>query len=174
MNKTYDAIVIGGGIIGMSAAHYLCQHNINLAVVESKYLGYGSTGRCIGGIRQQFSTPTSIRLMQENLDIFADMEEEFGNHVEFHQGGYVFLAHSENMVEVFKKNIEIQQKEGVNVSLLTPEEIKKEVPHLNIDNLLAATFCPDDAQAFPFSVLMGYRKKILEKGGTFYLKKFGY
>ena len=169
MNKTYDVVVIGGGIIGMATANYLGKANRKIAVVERKHLGSGSTGRCIGGIRQQFSTPAAIRLMQENIRLFSEMEEEFNRSVEFHQGGYLFLAHTPDMVEVFKKNIEIQKKEKVNVSLLSPQEIKEVVPHLNIDAVLAGAYCPDDAQAFPFPVLEGYREKIAERGGEFFL-----
>jgi len=169
MSKTYDVVVIGGGIIGMAAAAYLSQSNIKLALVERKYLGSGSTGRCIGGIRQQFSTPASIRLMQENLSLFSQMKEEFGRSVEFHQGGYMFLAHHQHMVDVFKKNIAVQQKENVNVKLLSPAEVKDVVPCVNIDGLIAGAYCPDDAQAFPFPVLHGYRDKILARQGELYL-----
>ncbi|MCP4157920.1 MAG: FAD-binding oxidoreductase [bacterium] len=167
--KNYDAVVIGGGIIGMATAYNLCKKGIKTAVIERKYVGSGSTGRCIGGIRHQFSTPTSIRLMIESIKLFSQMKEEFGFEVEFHQGGYLLLAHSPELVEVFKSNIAIQQKQGVDVSLLTPEEAKKVVPDLDINGLLAAAFCPDDAQAFPFPVLKGYKKKIDETGGTFFL-----
>ncbi|MGE5339841.1 MAG: NAD(P)/FAD-dependent oxidoreductase [Candidatus Omnitrophota bacterium] len=166
MNKTYDVVIIGGGIIGMATAYYLSKSNIKLAVVERKYLGSGSTGRCIGGIRQQFSTPGSIRMMIESMKLFSQMEEELGRSVEFHQGGYLFLAYSPEMVEVFKKNIEIQKKENLNVSLLTPQECKKVVPALNTEDLIAGAYCPDDAQAFPFPVLDGYRQRTEEKGGV--------
>jgi sarcosine oxidase subunit beta len=142
---------------------------VKLALVERKYIGSGSTGRCIGGIRQQFSTAASIRLMQESLELFSQMEEELNRPVEFHQGGYLFLAHTAKMVDVFKKNIEIQEKENVNVSLLSPGEVKEVVPSLNIDGLLAGTYCPDDAQAFPFPILDGYKEKIEQIGGEFYL-----
>jgi sarcosine oxidase, subunit beta len=169
MNKSYDAVIIGGGIIGMATAYYLSQFNIKLAVVERKYLGSGSTGRCIGGIRQQFSTAASIRLMQESVTLFEEMENKFENGIEFHRGGYLFLAHTPEMVEVFKRNIAIQQKENVNVSLLSPEETAKVVPDLNTDGLLAGAYCPEDAQAFPFPVLEGYRKRVEQKGGDFYI-----
>jgi len=169
MNKSYDVVIVGGGIIGMATAHYLSQNKIKIALVERKHIGSGSTGRCIGGIRQQFSTPAAIRLMQENIRLFSEMEEEFNHSVEFHQGGYLFLAHNENMVEVFKKNLKIQNQENVNVSLLSPDEIKKIVPHLNIEGVLAGAYCPDDAQAFPFQVLEGYRQKIDDRGGAFFL-----
>ena len=102
-------------------------------MIERKYIASGSTGRCIGGIRQQFSTPAAIRLMKENVKLFSEMEEEFGFTVEFHQGGYLLLAHSPEMKEIFKSNIKLQQKEGVNVSLLTPKEAKEVVPDLDIE-----------------------------------------
>lgn len=165
MNKVYDIAIIGGGIIGMATAYYLCPEKLKMAVIERKYLGSGSTGRCIGGIRQQFSTPASIKLMQENLSLFEQMEDVFNHSVEFHRGGYLFLAHTPELVEVFKQNIDIQRKCNANVSLLSPGEVQKVVPELNIDGLLAGAYCPDDAQAFPFPVLEGYRKKFVECGG---------
>lgn len=153
----------------MATAYNLCQKGIKLAVIERDYISSGSTGRCIGGIRQQFSTPTAIRLMKENIKLFSDMEEEFGFTVEFHQGGYLLLAHSREMVEIFKTNIKLQKKEGINVSLLTPEEAKKVISDLNTEGLFAAAYCPDDAQAFPFPVLKGYKIKIDGNKGDFYL-----
>ncbi len=169
--ETYDIVVIGGGIIGMATAFYLSrnQRGIKMAVIERKYIASGSTGRCIGGIRKQFSTPTAIRLMKENVKLFSEMEEEFGFTVEFHRGGYLLLAHSPEMKEIFKSNIKLQQKEGVNVSLLTPKEAKEVVPDLDIEGLFAAAFCADDAQAFPFPVLKGYKNKIEKNKGDFYL-----
>jgi len=169
MKHNYDIAIIGGGIIGMGTGCCLSQKGIKIALIEREYIGSGSTGRCIGGIRQQFSTPTSIRLMRESIELFSKMEEEFDFPVEFHRGGYLLLAHSEKMVDIFKANIEIQKKEKVDVSLLTPEEAKKVVPHLNIENLHAAAYCPDDGQAFPFAVLKGYKQQIERHQGTFFL-----
>ena len=169
MQKNYDITIIGAGIIGMATAYYLSQKGIKVGVIERKYIGSGSTGRCIGGMRHQFSTPTAIRLMKESMGCFARMEDEFGFSVEFYQGGYLLLAHNEKMDEVFKENIKIQKKEGINVSLITPEEVKEIVPHLNSDGVVSGAFCPDDGQAYPFAVLKGYRKMILGKKGEIVL-----
>ena len=169
MTKRYDIAVIGAGIIGMATAYYLSKNGVKLAVIDKEYIGSGSTNRCIAGIRQQFSTPASIAVMKENISLFSQMEEEFGFSVEFYQGGYLLMAHNEEMVEVFKSNIKIQKKEGVNVSLLSPEEALSVVPKLNIEGLLAAAYCPDDGQAYPFAVLKGYKIKIDERKGDFFL-----
>jgi len=169
MTKRYDIAVIGAGIMGMATAYYLSKNGVNLAVIDKEYIGSGSTGRCIAGIRQQFSTPASIAVMKENVSLFSQMEDEFGFSVEFYQGGYLLMAHNEEMVEIFKSNIKIQKKEGVNVSLLSPEEALSVVPKLNIEGLLAAAYCPDDGQAYPFAVLKGYKTKIDERKGDFFL-----
>jgi len=169
MPKNYDIAVIGAGIMGMSAAYYLSRSGQKLAVVDKAYIGSGSTGRCIAGIRHQFSTPTSIGIMKENVALFSQMEEEFGFSVEFYQGGYLLLAHTPEMVDIFKSNIAVQKNEGVNVSLLSAEEAKSVVPKLNIDGLLAAAFCPDDGQASPFAVMKGYKESIEKNDGEFFL-----
>jgi len=166
---TFDVAIVGAGIIGLSTAYHLSAAGLKLVIIEKDYLGSGSTLRCIGGIRQQFSTPTSIRVMKDSLTLFQQMEEEFGFPVEFHQGGYLLLAHTPQMVEVFQNNIKIQQAEGVNVTLLSPKEAQEIVPDLNTEGLLAAAYCPDDGQAYPFAVLKGYHQKLQEKKQTFFL-----
>jgi sarcosine oxidase subunit beta len=169
MKKNYDIAVIGAGIIGMAAAHYLSRKGTKIAVIDKDYIGSGSTGRCIAGIRQQFSTPASIGMMKENMELFSRMEDEFGFSVEFSKSGYLLLAHEEKLMDVFKSNVEIQKKEGINVSLLSPKEAASIEPQLNTEGLVGAAYCPDDGQAYPFAVLRGYKAKIDEAGGDFYL-----
>ncbi|MBD3414151.1 MAG: FAD-dependent oxidoreductase [Candidatus Aminicenantes bacterium] len=169
MKKNYDIAVIGAGIIGMATAYYLSQSGLKTAVIEKKYIGSGSTGRCISGIRQQFSTPTSIGIMKESISLFSQMEEEFGFSVDFKKNGYLLMAHNQDLLNTFQANIDVQRKEGVNVSLLGPQEAQSLVPALNIQALLGAAYCPDDGQAYPFSVLKGYKNGIDENKGDFYL-----
>jgi len=169
MNKTYDVAVIGAGIIGMAAAAYLSEKEIKTAVIDKSFMGSGSTGRCISGIRQQFSTPTSIGVMKESVSLFSQMKDEFGFSVEFAKSGYLLLAHSEDLMKTFESNLKVQKKEGVDVSLLGPEECLSVAPNLNTEGLLGAAYCPDDGQAYPFAVLKGYKTKIEQKKGEFFL-----
>jgi sarcosine oxidase, subunit beta len=169
MNKTYDVAVIGAGIIGMATGYYLSDTGMKIAVIDKSYMGSGSTGRCISGIRQQFSTPTSIGVMKESVSLFSQMKDEFGFSVEFSKSGYLLMAHSEELMNTFESNIKVQKKEGVNVSLLSAEESRSVAPKLNTQDLLGAAYCPDDGQAYPFAVLNGYKTKIDEKKGNFFL-----
>ncbi len=167
MNKTADAIVIGGGIIGCATGYYLTKKGLKVYLFEKDYLTAGSTGRCIGGIRQQFSTELSIKIAMESVKKFKIMHEELGMDVEFEQDGYLFLAHSREKEETYKTLISFQQKMGLDVEYVDVTTIKEIVPGINTEGLLGGAYCPSDGQANPFLVVDGYARKIREKGEIF-------
>jgi len=166
MNNSYDAIVIGGGIIGLSSAFHLSKKGLKTIILEKNYPGSGSTTRCIGGIRKQFSTETAIKLMQESMHQFEQMEDQFGFSVEFFQGGYLFLAFTQETLDSFKKIVDFQKGFGLNVKILSVEDCLDLVPNLNVEGLYGGVYSPDDAQAYPFKVVEGYIEEIKNKGST--------
>ena len=165
MTETYDAVVIGGGIIGTATGYYLAKRGMKVCLLERDFLTAGSTGRCITGIRQQFSTPTTIRTAMDAVQLFRGMQDEFDKDVEWKNSGYLFLAHSDDLVDMFKKNIAIQKQFGLDVELITAEECKKIVPLLDIDGLIGGAYCPSDGQANPFLVVRGYVEGIRKRNG---------
>ncbi len=167
MNNTSDAIIIGGGIIGCATGYYLTKKGFKVNLLERAYLTAGSTGRCIGGIRQQFSTPLSIKVAMESMKKFGTMRDELKQDVEFHQGGYLFLAHSEEKKQTYMKLIEIQREMGIDVSFIGLSEIERLVPGIDPTGLLGGAYCPTDAQANPFLIVDGYAKAIKERGNVF-------
>ena len=106
MEKTADVVIIGGGIIGVSIAYHLARKKAGRVVLlEKGMLGEGSTSRCAGGIRTQYSTDINIRLALESVEVFQRFEEEFGVDPEFRRIGYCFLASTEKERLVFQQNI---------------------------------------------------------------------
>ncbi len=164
-NNTYDAIIIGGGIIGTSTAYYISKHGLRVLLLEKDFMTAGSTGRCITGIRQQFSTETTIKTAIESVRLFSSMKEELNIDVEWKDSGYLFLAYNEDTVNTFKSNISIQTRHGLDVEFLSPDECKKIVPLLNIEGLLGGAWCGSDGQANPFLVVKGYSDGIVRNGG---------
>lgn len=145
MEKTADVVIIGGGVIGLSIAYYLSlKKAARIILFEKGQLGEGSTSRCVGGIRTQFSTGINIRFSLESLNTFERFEEEFGVDPEFKRIGYLFLATTELEMEVFQENIKLQRKFGIPVEKLDPDEIKARWPYLRMDGILGGTFCPWD------------------------------
>ena len=157
MEKTADVVIIGGGVIGVSIAYQLALKKAGrIILLEKGQLGEGSTSRCVGGIRTQFSTEINIRFSLESLKTFEDFEEEFGVDPEFKRIGYLFLASTEMEMKVFKENLKLQRQFGIPVELLDSDEIKRRWPYLRMDDVLGGTFCSWDGYAGPSEVLSGF------------------
>lgn len=157
MEKTADVVIIGGGIIGLSIAYYLALKRAGrIALFEKGQLGEGSTGRCVGGIRTQFSTEINIRFSLESLKTFEQFEEEFGVSPEFKKIGYLFLASTEHEIGLFRENITLQRKFDLPVEFLSPDEIRTRWPYLRTDDVLGGTFCPRDGYVGPNEILSGF------------------
>ncbi len=152
MRNSASCVIIGGGVVGTAIAYYLARRGVrDVVVIEAGHLACGATGRCGGGIRQQWSTEANTELAIESVRIFKSLEEELDADIEFLQGGYLVLAYTEEDELQFAKNVELQRRLGLAVQALTPEEISTEVTsHLNTEGVRMATWCPDDASANPF------------------------
>jgi sarcosine oxidase subunit beta len=157
MEKTADVVIIGGGIIGLSIAYHLALKKAGrIVLLEKGQLGEGSTSRCVGGIRTQFSTEINIRFSLESLKTFERFKDEFGVDPEFKKIGYLFLATTEEEVEIFYQNAKLQKKFDIPVEFLNGEEIGVRWPYLRTDDVLGGTFCSWDGYAGPSEVLSGF------------------
>jgi len=157
MEKTADIVIIGGGVVGVSIAYHLALRKAGkIILLEKGQLGEGSTSRCVGGIRTQFSTEINIQFSLESLKRFEKFEDEFGVNPEFKRIGYLFLATTETEIRVFKENVKLQKKFGIPVEFLNVDEIERRWPYLRIDDILGGTFCSWDGYAGPSEVLAGF------------------
>jgi sarcosine oxidase subunit beta len=165
MRSTASVVIIGGGVIGASVAHHLAMRGqTDVLVVERDALGSGSTGRSAGGVRQQFSTEVNCRLSMLSVEKLLDFQRETGWDPGFHQVGYLFLLTRPDHWALFQRNVELQRRLGLPVSLLTAAEARRKVPPLDVDDVLGATFCPTDGHADPTQVCLGYAAAARERG----------
>ena len=94
--------VIGGGVIGLSAAYHLATAGVrDVLLLERDTLGSGSTCKAAGGVRAQFSDATNIQLGARSLRVFERFAETFGQEIDLHQVGYLFLLDRPEDVEAF-------------------------------------------------------------------------
>lgn len=162
-------MIIGGGVIGLSIAYHLGKRKAGKVVLlEKGQLGEGSTSRCVGGIRTQFSTEINILFSLESMKTFEHFEEEFGVNPEFRRIGYLFLTTTEQEVKVFKQNITLQKRFGIPVEWLDSDEIRRRYPYLRVDDVRGGTFCAWDGYAGPSEVLSGFARGAKRAGVEIY------
>jgi len=159
--KSYDIVIIGGGIIGCSVAFELAKRGrTDVLVIERGFLTSGATGRCGAGIRQQWGSILNATLAVESTHIFENMEEYTGysGNCGLNQGGYLLVAYTQKEWEQFHKNLEVQHSLGINSFAVDPDGAKEIVPHINTDGMYGACFCAKDGHADPFHCTYAYAK----------------
>jgi sarcosine oxidase subunit beta len=151
-------VVVGGGVMGASIAYHLAKAGQRDVVLLERepFFGQGASGRNAGGIRYQFSTAINIQLSQLSLPMLDAFEEETGQPIDIRHCGYLFLLTHEADVESFKQNVALQQRLGVQTEWLSPQEIRRRLPMMQLDDVLAGTWYARDGLADPNSVVMGY------------------
>lgn len=155
---TADIVIIGGGVMGASAAYHLAKHGAkNIILLEKEeFFGTGATGRCAGGVRYQFSTEINVRLSQESLPMIEHFKEETGQDVSYVQCGYLLIATSEKDAATFKHNVELQNRLGVPTQLLSGDDVRARLPQMKFDDAIAGTFNQKDGIVDPNGIVMGY------------------
>ncbi len=156
--STADIVIIGGGVMGASTLYHLAargQKNVLLLEKEAFY-GTGATGRCAGGVRYQFATEVNVRLSQASLPMLERFEAEIGQAIDYRKTGYLFLLTNEADVATFRHNVALQQRLEVPTEWLDGAEIRRRLPLMRLEDVLAGTFCAEDGLVDPNSVVMGY------------------
>ncbi|GAB2456521.1 NAD(P)/FAD-dependent oxidoreductase [Jatrophihabitans fulvus] len=152
-----SVVVIGGGVMGVSVAYHLAAAGVrDVLLVDRDQLGSGSTCKAAGGVRAQFSDPVNIALGARSLETFADFEARFGQPIDLHQVGYLFLLSTPDDVAAFERNVALQNDLGVATRMITPAEAQALSPMVSTEGLLAAAFGPQDGHCTPESVVLGY------------------
>jgi sarcosine oxidase subunit beta len=155
--ETADVVIAGGGIMGCALAYQLAKRNVDVLLLERDTLGSQSTGKCAGGVRQQFSAEANVRLQRLSVQLLTGFEEETGHPADFRQIGYLFALTQPQQVEDFRHNMDLWHRVGLTEARwVDPSEAARMVPVLNVDDVLGCTFCPTDGIASPADVTSGY------------------
>ena len=158
-------VVIGGGVIGTSAAFHLAEAGVDVVLVERAQLGSGSTRRAAGGVRTQFSDALNIEIAKRSLLAFRDFGRRPGWEIDLKQVGYLFVLTREADVEAFATSVAPQNERGLDSRIVTADEARALCPLLEGDDILAGAFSPDDGHATPEGVVQGYAVGARAHGG---------
>lgn len=171
LKPTYDVVIIGGGVQGLSTAYYLAaRHGItNVAVIERAYIGSGGSGRNTQVIRANYNTPETIPFYKESLKMYATLSQELDFNLMFSTQGELDLVHTEDSWRVENDKCLLNQAMGVDTHMLTPEEILQVCPHLDISGgsklpIIGASYHPPGATARHDAVVWGYGAAAARRG----------
>ena len=158
MSRTADVVIVGGGVVGASAAYHLASTGAGrvLLLDREDRLGAGSTGACAGGFRTQFSSEVNIRLSQASVPMITRFTGEHGLPLDIAQHGYLFLVRDEGLWEEFVSANELQRSLGVEAELITADDAAKLEPGISIDGVVGASYGPEDGIADPSGLTEGY------------------
>src|ERR1700691_3455658 len=136
--ETAEVVIIGGGIVGSSIAYHLTAAGCrNVLVLERESAtSKGSTGKSMGGVRAQFSTPVNIQMSLYSIPFYASFEERLGHPCDYRPQGYLFCATNDKHTACLRSNYETQIAMGLkNVRLVTGDEIRRLFPQLRGDDI---------------------------------------
>ncbi len=152
-------VVVGGGVVGLSTAYHLARAGVrDVVLLEKDELGGGSTCKAAGGVRAQFSDAVNIELGARSLRTFESFAETFGQDIDLHQVGYLFLLDDEKHVSAFETNVALQNDLGVPSRMIDVAEARALSPMIDPTGLLAAAYSPTDGHCTPESVVAGYAR----------------
>jgi sarcosine oxidase subunit beta len=133
--KNYDVLIIGAGGHGLATAYYLAKnHSIkNIAVLDKGWLGGGNTGRNTQITRSNYFWPQSAAFFDHSLKLYEGLGRELNFNVMLSQRGLLMLAHSQHEMEGLRRWTNAIRINAVDAEVLTPAEIKKIVPLIDLD-----------------------------------------
>jgi sarcosine oxidase, subunit beta len=153
-----EVVVIGGGVMGAAALHYLVELGCERPVlVERETLASGSTGRCAGGVRTLFSDDLNRRICDESIRRLERFEDEVGEALDLRLWGYLFLLETDADAARFAAD---------GARMLSPDGARELVPQLAVDDLAAAAFDERAGYVTPDLVVQGYARRAARRGAV--------
>jgi glycine/D-amino acid oxidase-like deaminating enzyme len=160
-----DVVVIGGGVIGVSAAYHLARRGHSVALVEKGHVGCEQSSRNWGWCRQQGRARAEIPLAREALRLWEEMQEDAGMDAGFRRTGVLFLTKNPEELAAWEKWAAIAREMQVHSNVLTPAEVKERLPG-NADTWVGGLHTPSDGRAEPSMAVPALATAARKRGVT--------
>lgn len=166
--ESYDIVIIGGGIMGTSAAYFLTKEGVKVLLLERSSVGQEASGRNAGSMMLQVGEYHSVVLRKLALEIWAELSLELGERLEFAITGGLKLAETKEQLKELKEEAALHKEWGLFVELLTPEDLKEFAPYIG-PTVMGAAYSPEEARSNPLTASLLLARAAQKKGARFQL-----
>ncbi|MCP4678273.1 MAG: FAD-binding oxidoreductase [Deltaproteobacteria bacterium] len=170
MTKTYDAIVVGGGSVGVPSAYNLAKRGLKVLLIDRRSaVGQGENKAAIGGIRATHSDPAKIVLCSRSLAEMSAWKETHGVDVGWKPGGYAFPVYEGALEKTLRGLFPIQYKYDLEIDWVDADAMTEILPGIQRDGLRGGTYSKNDGQLSPLKVPTAFMRAAKELGAEFHL-----
>ncbi len=165
MENKARAVVIGGGVVGVSTLYHLAKKGwTDSILLERKELTSGSTWHA-AGLLPLFNMSYSVgQVHKYSVRFYQELAEETGMDTGFRQVSNVRLARSKDRWDEYEYYMGVAETIGIDVRAITPEEIREKWPYVNTDGLLGGIQHPDDGYIQPADLTQALAKAARDRG----------
>jgi len=167
-----DVLIVGGGIIGTSAAYFLSKQGVDVTLIERFGIGRGASGASAGSMALQNKELKVIPLSQEALRVWAQLQSELDEDLEFRQTGGLRVAENDSQLQMLKQSIREQKRKGLkaDVEILSANELKSFAPYLGT-SVVAASYCSEDSKGNPLLAVVSLAKAARTRGAKIHTRE---
>ena len=152
-------VVIGGGIIGCSTAYHLARdHKADVVLLEQGKLTSGSTWHAAGLVGQLRSSASITRVLKYSVELYKGLAAETGLETGWKMTGCLRLATNEDRWTEYKRLATTARSFGMEMHLISPDEVKRMWPLMDVSDLVGASWLPTDGQASPSDITQSLAK----------------
>jgi len=152
-------VVIGGGIIGCSTAYHLARdHKADVVLLEQGRLTSGSTWHAAGLVGQLRSSASITKVLKYSVDLYKGLAAETGLETGWKMTGCLRLATNDDRWTEYKRLATTAKSFGMEMHLISPAEVKRMWPLMDVSDLVGASWLPTDGQASPSDITQSLAK----------------
>jgi len=152
-------VIIGGGVVGCSVAYHLAHLGYtDVVLLERKKLTSGTTWHAAGLIGQMRASQNLTQMVKYSGDLYEKLEAETGVATGFRRSGSISLATNEERFTEFKRNASLAKVHGVDVHVLSPNELESKIDLFNLDDIVGGVWIPKDGKGDPANIAMSLAK----------------